>query len=274
MRNMPTFKRRGYFRLAIGWAPAACMGLLVVLCDYASFAQEVPRVGVPQFTLTDCIHIGLNNQAAIQVQIAAAGAAQQQDAIAQSYFYPQVDLQSRFTNASSIYTVALPNPITGPLADVVADSGAYFGIAKQAGSAVAQAAIDNPNVSVAPGLPSYNAARQAVLNCIAGILSYNVDLLGQNFLTTQVTLVQPLWTGGKIRYRREQAELGTRAAASTTWKGHGTGNDFPISRGPIYQSSWRANCNMSRKTQQVNSARSNRWPKLSATIRNTKRKGT
>ena len=203
-------KRKRPSRLAIDLCLAGCIGLLAGLCVSTAVGQDVQPVAVPQFTLTDCIHIGLNNQAAIQVQIAAAGAAQQQEAIAQSYFYPQVDLQSRFTNASSVYSVALPNPITGPLADVVADSGAYFGIAKQAGSAAAQAALDNPTVSVAPGLPSFNAARQAVLSALPA--SYNVDLLGQNFLTTQVTLVQPLWTGGKIRYRREQAELGTRAA--------------------------------------------------------------
>ncbi len=195
-------------RFAIALVLALLAGLEAVLAIPRASAQEMPPA--VEVTLGQCIQIGLNNQAAIQVQMAAAGAAEQQEAIAQSYFYPQIDLQSRFTNASSVYSVAIPSPVTGQLADVVADSGAFFGIAKQAGSAAAQAALDNPNASVAPGLPSFNAARQAVLNALP--VNYDVDLLGQNFLTTQITLVQPLWAGGKIRYRREQAELGTRAA--------------------------------------------------------------
>ena len=77
-------------------------------------------------------------------------------------------------------------------------------------SAAAQAALDNPNMSVAPGLPSFNMARQEVLSALPA--SYEVGLLGQDFVTTQVMLVQPLWAGGKIRYRYEQAELGAKAA--------------------------------------------------------------
>ena len=124
--------------------------------DAAGFAETEDVAEPPKYTLAQCIQIGLSKQAAIQVQMAAAGAAQQQEAIARSYFYPQVDLQTRYTNASSIYTVAIPVP--------------------------------------------------------PPLVGYDVDLLGQNFLTTQVTLVQPLWTGGKIRYRHQQAELGVQAA--------------------------------------------------------------
>jgi outer membrane protein TolC len=195
-----------------GRGVAAVLGIIAGLCGPLGVSHGIAQQPAPavELSLAQCIQIGMNNQAAIRVQMAGAAAAQQQVAVAQSYFYPQIDAQSRFTNASSIYTVALPNPITGPLGDIVADSGAYFGIAKQAGSAAAQAAIDNPNVSVAPGLPSFNAARQAVLNSLPA--TYDVDLLGQNFLTTEITMVQPLWTGGKIRYRRDQAELGAKAA--------------------------------------------------------------
>ena len=41
---------------------------------------------------------------------------------------------------------------------------------------------------------------------------YRLDLLGENILTSQILLVQPLWTGGKIRYRHKQALLGVNAA--------------------------------------------------------------
>ncbi len=185
-------------------------GLLLMPLASVSSAQSPPVRDPVKLSLADCIRVGLQNQSAIQAQMAAAGAARQQEAIARSYFYPQIDFQTSFTHANAPQTVTIPSPIAGQLADVVADSSAYFGIARQAGSAAAQAALNNPNTSVAPGLPSFNMARQETLNALPA--SFDVGLLGQDFVTSQVLLVQPLWTGGKIRYRHEQAELGAKAA--------------------------------------------------------------
>ena len=168
-------------------------------------AQNAYPSDVRQLTLPDCIAIALRNQPAIRAQQAAVGVAEEQHNIARSHFFPQVNFNMRYTLLDEVRSVDVPSPFTGPLGDLVTDAGAFFSIARQAGSAVANAALDNPN------LPPFSTAKQAAQSLLPSTIRTN--LLGENFLTTQLRLVQPLWTGGKIRYRNEQAKLGTHAAA-------------------------------------------------------------
>jgi outer membrane protein TolC len=173
-------------------------------------AQDSRLDGARQLTLSDCIAIALHNQPAIQAQQSALGAAEEQRNIARSHFFPQVNFATRYTLLDEPRSVDVPSPLTGELADLVSDAGAFFGIARQAGSAAALGALDNPN------LPPFSTAKQAALGSLPGTI--RADLLGENFLTTQLQLVQPLWTGGKIRYRTEQAKLGTHAAVADVAK--------------------------------------------------------
>lgn len=183
----------------------------------AQDADKPPRdEPVLRFTLQECIEIALENQPAIDVKRSAVGEAAEQKNVARSFFFPQVSFQTRYTLVDEPLTVDFNNPVTGNLADVSSDGAAFFGIARAAGSSAALAALDNPNVSVAPGLPSFNAAKQAALDQLPD--TFRVGLLGENSLTTDILLTQPIWTGGKIRYRHQQAGLGVQAARADVSK--------------------------------------------------------
>ena len=183
----------------------ALVFVLMLAASRHSFAQEPLPAAAPVLRLEDCVHTALVNQPAIRAREAAANKAEHQRAIAHSYFYPRVDLNLRFTGLSQPLAARTPNPISGQAADVFSDAAAFFAIARQAGPAAANAALANP------AAPPFATAKQAAL---AGIPdSLQTDILGNQFLVNQVSLVQPLWTGGKIRDRHEQARLGARAAA-------------------------------------------------------------
>src|SRR5262249_5084227 len=81
---------------------------------------------------------------------------------------------------------------------------------RQFGPAAANLALANPN------LPPFTTVRQAVLASQSSSLP--VGLLGDTFVTNELLLTQPLYTGGKIRYRNEQAKLGIQAADSDLTK--------------------------------------------------------
>jgi outer membrane protein TolC len=183
--------------------PIVCICLHgVVVLAHCEAASNEP---VDRLNLQACVDIALQNQPAIHARRSALDAANAQRDIAQSYSYPQVDLGVRYTALDEPLTVATPNPIQGPAADVFSDSAAYFAIARQAGPAAADAALANPNG------PLFSQAKQAALTNLPSFLQ--TDLLGASFLTTHVTMTQAIWTGGKIRYRQQQAGLGVQLGA-------------------------------------------------------------
>lgn len=187
---------------------ALVLSTLLPVC-FASWrpllAMEPAAVdGNRSLTLQECVEAALRNQPAIAAQRAAVGMAVEQKRIAKSYFLPQVTLFSRLTHTDEPRSVDINSPINGATADVFSDAAAFFGIARQAGSLAANASLNNPTQ------PPFSTAKQAAL---AGLpATFKVDLLGETFLTNQILLVQPLYTGGKIRYRNEQAKLGIWAA--------------------------------------------------------------
>ena len=180
-------------------------GCLTVLLRPA--VAQIAENGDPvRLSLRQCIAIALQSQPAIGVQQSALAVAREQQVIARSLFFPQAGFGVRYTLIDEPRSVDIPSPLTGPIADVFSDSAAFFSIARQAGSAAANLALDSPNTA------PFSTAKQAALVGLPE--SFRTFLLGENFLTTELTLVQPLWTGGKISYRHQQARFGAELAAS------------------------------------------------------------
>ncbi|HWB13946.1 MAG TPA: TolC family protein [Pirellulales bacterium] len=175
-------------------------GVILFVCAPAD-AQEPAS---PRLTLSDCIAVALRNQPAIHVQNAGVNVAREQRAVARSYYFPQLNFGMAYVGLSQPLEARTPNPISGQAANVFSDAAAYFGIARQAGPAAAQLALANPNAG------QFAAIKHAFL---AGTpQTINTELLGSTFLLNQLSLVQPLWTGRKIRYRNQQATLGVQIA--------------------------------------------------------------
>jgi len=196
-------------------AVAISAALVLLLPDDGSPAKDVapvePRTGSGcRLTLDQCIGIALENQPAIRAQHAAMCAAVERRKIAGSYFLPQLDFHARYTNLDEPRSVDIPSPFVGDVGDIFSDAAAFFGIARAYGSTTATAALDNPNA------PPFSLAKQAALDRLPD--SWNVGLLGENSLTTEFLLAQPIWTGGKIRHRYEQAKLGISAASADVAK--------------------------------------------------------
>jgi outer membrane protein TolC len=191
-------------------------GCCVVLAAPGIHPAQVVNTGDPappsvqRLDLDSCIAIALKNQPAVGAQRSAMCAAAQRQKIARSFFLPQVSFDARYTHLDQPRTVDLPNPFAGRVGDVFSDAAAYFGIARQAGTAVANAALDSPN------LPPFSIAKQMALDALPD--RFSVGLLGENSLTTEFLLLQPLWTGGKISYRHQQAQLGVQAASADLLK--------------------------------------------------------
>lgn len=162
----------------------------------------------PRLTLDQCISIALRNQPAIGAQRAGKGAAVELQRMAGSYFLPQLGFEARYAHIDEPRSVDFPNPFLEheDLREVFTDAAAFFGIARVAGSAAANFALDNPSN------PPFSTFKEAALDLMPD--RFNVGLLGENSLTTEFLLLQPLWTGGKIRYRYQQAGLGIQAASA------------------------------------------------------------
>lgn len=182
----------------------------MLACGQAVFAQPPVDSDRPRFTLEECIQFALQNQLAIQVQASARERSVEQKNIARSYYFPQVKYAMSYTRLDDQITNTAPTPFSGPAGDIFADAAAYFGIARQAGSAVANAALDNPS---APPFSDARAAARAALPQTA-----EIGVLGKTLYINQVFLTQPIWTGGKIKYKTQQAELGIRAADADVTK--------------------------------------------------------
>jgi outer membrane protein TolC len=179
------------------------LGLAGALVVGVESRSAEPVAEPRKLTLEECVRTALDNQPGIQVREAEVGVAAGQQKVARSYLFPQAGVTSRFTQMDRHLFVINP-ALSGPSLDVFTDAGAFFGIARQAGPLAANAALANPNQ------PPFSTAKQAALAIAPTTLQ--TDLLGERFLSTEVLVTQPLYTGGKVRYRNEQAKLGTQAA--------------------------------------------------------------
>jgi outer membrane protein TolC len=170
-------------------------------------AEEKPPAFPSHLTLANCIAIAQQNQPTIQAVQAGVGIATEQQKIARSYLLPQMDLTTRLTQLNRGRSVDSPNPVaTGPLAEVFSDGAAFFSLARQLGLPAANAALANPNV------PPFSTAKQVALGSLSP--TFRTELIGERFVTNDVVVTQPLYTGGKIRFRNQQAQLGIRASAA------------------------------------------------------------
>ena len=163
-----------------------------------------------EMTLEECIGFALSHSPLLRAREDGIEAAMEQLNVARSYYRPQVGFQARYTWLDEARTVDIDNVYPDQVANVFADAAAYFGIARQAGTAAANFALDNPDAPVAPGGATFNSLSAAARDSLPQRI--NVGLLGQNVLTTQTLAVQPLWTGGKITLRNDLASLGVEAA--------------------------------------------------------------
>jgi outer membrane protein TolC len=198
---------------SISWLVGPCLliaiaGRALTLCQARAqnFIDERPE----RFDLSECVAIALANQPAISVQERAAQIAAEQVAIARSFYLPQIVLQGRYAAIDEPRTVDINNPIPASVIPTFSDAATYFGIARAAGTAAADFALNNPNVPLPPVGQSFNSlSQQAAASLPASI---NVGLLGENSVQSQLAGVQPLWTGGKIEAQVRRAEIGSRAA--------------------------------------------------------------
>jgi outer membrane protein TolC len=176
-------------------------------------AEDRPVPAAARLTLAECIAIAQQNQPAIQAAQAGVGIAGEQQKIARSYLLPHLDLTTRFTQLNRGLSVDITDPLKGNiLGDVFTDAFAFFTLAKipQVGPAGANLALANPQ------LPPFSTLKQ--LGQLSLPPTFRTELLGERFITNEVLLTQPLYTGGKIRYRNEQAKLGIQGAAEDVAK--------------------------------------------------------
>jgi outer membrane protein len=194
--------RRGLCRATLSsrWVSGMAVALLLASAARSADPASPPR----RLTLDECIRTALDNQPAIQARQSEVGVALAQQKIARSYLLPQAGVTSRFTQMDRHLFVINPG-LSGSSLDVFTDAAAFFNVARVAGPAAANAALANPSQ------PPFSTAKQAAL--ASAPIDFQTDLLGERFLTTEVLVTQPLYTGGKIRYRNEQAKLGIEAAA-------------------------------------------------------------
>jgi outer membrane protein TolC len=164
--------------------------------------QEPQPAPGSRLTLEQCIAVALENQPAIQALQKGVAIADEQERIAQSYFYPHIDVTARLTQLNKhIYVLT---PVSGQLADVLSDAAAFFGLARQISSAAAMQALSHPNG------PVFSAAKETVASAMP--LAFQTNILGDRFLVTNVLLTQPIYTGGKILLQNQRARLGVQAA--------------------------------------------------------------
>ena len=192
---------------------ARLLGIIVMMIfalpSTASGQAELPPPPAPdRLALEDCLAIALAEQPAIGIQAAAVDQAVAQHRIARSFLLPQADVKMRYMRLDEPRTVDidLGDSFGAPFTNVFSDSAAFFGIATQAGSTAALNAIDNPNTPIFPGGPTFNSLKASASTLVPETIE--VGLLGRDSLASELLVVQPLWTGGKIWKRYQQAELG------------------------------------------------------------------
>ncbi len=160
--------------------------------------------------LDDCVAIAIRNQPVLRIKNEDTHIAREQVDVARSYYFPQVDANARFTNIDQVRSFDIEGFFDGPVGDVFSDAAAFFQIARQLNSTAALNALDNPTTPIFPGGPTFESVKQQAAGTVPDRI--RVPVLGEAFLNTQVRLVQPLWTAGRIRFRVDQARYGVKFA--------------------------------------------------------------
>jgi OMF family outer membrane factor len=167
-------------------------------------------IEVAVYDLPQCIAVALANQPAIEIQQKAARIAAEQVNVARSLYLPQVGIQGRYAALDEPRSVDIDNAYPPQVADVFSDAAAYFQLARQAGTATADFALENPQTPIFPNGPTFDGLKQQATAALPRQI--NVGLLGENSFQSQIAAVQPLWTGGKIEAQNERAHIGSRVA--------------------------------------------------------------
>ncbi|MCA9141062.1 MAG: TolC family protein [Planctomycetales bacterium] len=161
-------------------------------------------------SLDDCVEIAFQHQPALSVQRENVHLAQEQLAIAKSYYYPQVNAATSLTALDDSRSFTIDNLFAGNVGDVFTDAAAFFELSDQLGTNAALAALNSPNTPVFPGGPTFNDSKRIASSTLPQ--SIEVNVLGETFLNTQIDLVQPLWTAGRIGFRVDQSRYGIQIA--------------------------------------------------------------
>lgn len=160
-------------------------------------------------TLDQCIRAAIQNHPAVKASRAGYSSAVDQTGIAKSYLSPDVQAQVNYTFIDEPRSVDV-NLFDGQLGDRLIEAASFFEIARQAGGAAAVASLDDLDG------PLFTQTKQAVAAALPPTI--RADLLGRNFVTSQIRLVQPLWTHGKLTSRVQQAEAGAGIAQADVRK--------------------------------------------------------
>ena len=132
-------------RLRLAAAVLVCFGFCGQPClgigqEPAKPVPPLPEARAP-LTQSECIAIALRAQPSIHIQQAAYGVATEVQKQARSYFLPQVGFSSRYTAFDRPLYEVVANPLAGQVGNVLSDSAAFFGIAREFGVAAASAVL-------------------------------------------------------------------------------------------------------------------------------------
>lgn len=177
--------------------------LVVYLVVRTSSAQTTSEAIFTPLTREDCIAAALARHPAIKASRAGVGVATEQTQVAKSYFLPQVEAGAIYTFIDQPLSVDF-NLFSGEVGDRLLDMATFFEVARQTNSATALAALDDRSG------PVFSQTKQALAAALPATIQ--TDLLGRNFVTTQIRVVQPLWTGGQVNARYQQARNATAIA--------------------------------------------------------------
>jgi outer membrane protein len=173
--------------------------VVATLSSSPGAGQQVPNA----LSLEICIATAIEQHPAVGASHAGYNAALDQADVARSYMGPDILADMRYTFIDEPRTVDV-NLLGGELGDRLIEAASFFEIARQAGSGAAIAALDDLNG------PAFTQTKQALSAAFPQTIQ--AELLGRNFVTSQIRLIQPLWTHGKIQSRFQQAKAGAGIA--------------------------------------------------------------
>lgn len=186
--------------------PQCLQCILILLLSWAFAAGPCPALAaatedVPlELDLEQCIQFALRHNAAVQVARQHALAAGQTTRIAFAEYLPKIVATAQYTKLDE--DRILRTRLDDEFRSVSLDAAAWWGIARAAGTAAANAAFDNRAIDPAQ---TFNNARAQAAKQFPSVQSAPVT--GDNIFEAQVMLTQPLFTGGKIYYGNKMAEL-------------------------------------------------------------------
>ena len=181
------------------------MGFRVLPAIFVAFVVGAQEAALAEpLTLDHCVSIALAHHPVIKARQANYCAAVDQSHVARSYLGPDIEAAVNYTFIDEPRSVDV-DVLSGQLGDRLLEAASFFEIARQAGSGAAVASLDDLNG------PAYQQTKQALANGLPS--SVRVDLLGQNFVTSQISMIQPLFTGGKITSKYQQSLAAADVAA-------------------------------------------------------------